>query len=297
MYSPMSTFSIVAYDPENEEYGVGVQSKFLAVGALVPFVHSQYGAIATQAKTNANYGIDGIGLLKKGLNAKEVLTELINNDDCRESRQIGVVDGLGLSCAFTGKSCLPWAGHKTGKNYSCQGNVLLGEIVIKEMAKAFERADGDLADRIVSALLAAQNAGGDRRGKQSASLLVKKKRDGLLGETDSYIDLRVDDHLSPIRELERLLELHRVLYAMNHRDKYFKFKGEVRYKLSEMLRDIGYLSVLKTSESLENVLGKFAEDENITKEPFIKNKISGEVVNKVVSMYYETELKHAKRLN
>jgi len=209
----LSTFSIVAYDPEAEEWGVTVQSKFLAVGPVVPWAQAKVGAIATQAYANTSYGPQGLELLRSGLSAQEALERLISEDEGREHRQVGIVDAEGRAAAFTGKECYAWAGHTVGEGYACQGNILAGEAVVASMAEAFLQTQGSLAERLIAALRAGQEAGGDRRGQQSAALLVVKEKGGYGGFTDHLIDLRVDDHPEPIEELARLLRLQQLYFG------------------------------------------------------------------------------------
>lgn len=200
----VNTFSIVAYDAESKEWGIGVASKYLAVGSVVPWAQPGVGAVATQAFVNARYGPDGLELLAKGKSAEEVVKELTEADRGRDFRQLGIVDAKGNPASFTGEKCSKWAGGKVGKNYCCQGNLLTGEEVVTEMAKAFEKANGPLAWRLMTALEAAEKAGGDRRGKQSAALYVVRARGGD-GGSDRAVDLRVDDHEDPLKELARIL--------------------------------------------------------------------------------------------
>ncbi|MEO0249829.1 MAG: DUF1028 domain-containing protein [candidate division WOR-3 bacterium] len=201
------TFSIVAFDPTTGDLGVAVASKFLAVGSVVPWAEAGVGAIATQAFGNTTYGPRGLALLKRKLTPEEVIQRLTREDKNREQRQVGIVDAKGRAATYTGKRCIPWAGGLTGKGYAVQGNILTGEEVVKAMAQAFERAKGELAERLLTALKAGEQAGGDSRGKQSAALLVVRKGGGYAGYNDRYVDLRVDDHPNPIPELERLLKL------------------------------------------------------------------------------------------
>jgi uncharacterized Ntn-hydrolase superfamily protein len=205
----VATYSIVACDLEAKEWGVGVSSRVKGVGNIVPWAKANVGAVATQAQTNRSYGPDGLALLTKGKTAEEVVQELTKADENAEVRQLGVVDGKGLAAAFTGKNCGKFAGHKIGKNYTCQGNILAGEAVVNDMAKAFEDAKGPLAWRLEAALEAAEKAGGDKRVKNkfnSAALLVVRENAGTLGKDDRLIDLRVDDHKEPLAELARLLQ-------------------------------------------------------------------------------------------
>jgi uncharacterized Ntn-hydrolase superfamily protein len=208
--SPQGTFSIVALDPENGDVGVAVQSRYFAVGAVVSWARAGVGAVATQAAGRAAYGPEILDLLARGLEPEEALERALDDDERRETRQLGVVDARGRAAAFTGKECNEWAGHVTGRAYAAQGNILAGERVVAEMARAFEGTGGALAERLVAALEAGQAAGGDRRGQQSAALVVERpggipeSREGI----DRIVDLRVDDHEEPIRELRRLLGLH-----------------------------------------------------------------------------------------
>lgn len=201
------TFSIVAFDPKTGDLGIAVASKVLAVGAIVPYAQAKVGAIATQAFANTTYGPRGLMLLKKGLTPQQALERLLKADKDRDYRQVGIVDAKGRIATYTGKKCLPWAGHVVGKGYAVQGNILAGEQVVKAMARAFEEAKGELAERLMAALEAGEAAGGDSRGKQSAALLVVREKGGYAGFDDRYIDLRVDDHPEPVKELRRLLTI------------------------------------------------------------------------------------------
>ncbi len=202
-----STFSIAAIDSKTGEIGVAVQSKFLAVGAVVPWAKAKVGAIATQAFANTTFGPDGLALLEKGVEPDEVLTKLLAADTGREQRQVGIVSASGLSANFTGKECNEWAGGLKGPGFCVQGNILASQAVVKAMARVFQETKGELAERLVAALEAGQEAGGDRRGQQSAALLVVREGWGYGGFNDRYRDLRVDDNKEPIAELRHLLVL------------------------------------------------------------------------------------------
>jgi uncharacterized Ntn-hydrolase superfamily protein len=210
---PISTFSIVAYDPESGDYGIAVQSRYFAVGEVVPHAAADTGAIATQARGNLQYGADGLKLLAQGMAADKVIEQLISTDPLRDERQVAIIDQRGIAASFTGKGCLPWAGERTGENYAVLGNLLTGPHVVDAMATAFETAPGDFATRLVYAIAAGQAAGGDARGRQSAALLVVRKNGGYLGLTDRYINLHVEDHPTPIRELARLLKIRQAQLA------------------------------------------------------------------------------------
>jgi uncharacterized Ntn-hydrolase superfamily protein len=204
------TFSIVARDPQTGELGIAVQSKFLAVGAVVPWAKAGAGAIATQSWANTSYGPRGLELLASGLSAQETLAQLIREDDGRASRQMGIIGIEGQPATFTGDQCFPWAGGQIGAHYTCQGNILAGKDTVLAMAHTFEQTNGQLCDRLVTALAAGQAAGGDSRGQQSAALLVVRLGGGYGGFNDRFIDLRVDDHPQPIHELQRILQLHKL---------------------------------------------------------------------------------------
>jgi uncharacterized Ntn-hydrolase superfamily protein len=203
----IATFSIVAFDPDTGDYGVAVQSRYFAVGEVVPHASAETGAIATQARGNLLYGVEGLKLLAEGMHANEVIAQLVKTDPLRSERQVGVVDQYGVGASYTGKDCLPWAGGRTGSNYAVQGNLLAGPQVVDAMATAFETSNADFASRLIQAIAAGQAAGGDARGRQSAALLVVRKNGGYLGLTDRYIDLHVEDDPTPIRELDRLLQI------------------------------------------------------------------------------------------
>ncbi|MDZ7850478.1 MAG: DUF1028 domain-containing protein [Halodesulfurarchaeum sp.] len=205
-----ATFSIVARDPEQEALGVAVQSKFVSVGSVVPFAAADAGAIATQSYANVAYGPDGLELLREGADAETVIEELTAADEDAESRQIGVVGTDGSVAAYTGEECLDHAGDRQGDQYTIQGNILEGPDTIEAMADAYETTDGGLPERLLAALEAGNEAGGDRRGEQSAAMYVVKPEGGYDGRNDRWIDVRVDDHESPIAELERVFRIYDV---------------------------------------------------------------------------------------
>jgi uncharacterized Ntn-hydrolase superfamily protein len=217
------TFSIVARDPQTGDLGVAVQSRYFGVGSVVPWAKAGVGAVATQSYAKLTYGPDGLRHMEDGAAAAEAIERVTKEDAKREIRQVAMVDAKGRVAAFTGKECIAWAGHKQGEGYSVQGNLLTGAEVIDAMAKAYEEARAnpasEFADWLVAALHAGQTAGGDKRGQQSAALLVVRERGGPHGETDRFIDLRVEDHARPIAELARLLELHKKFHPRGHRGK------------------------------------------------------------------------------
>ena len=211
----VSTFSIVARDSVTGELGVAVASRFFAVGSVVPWAKAGVGAVATQSFANTTFGWRGLELLEKGATADESLQILLRDDNDRERRQLGIVSAKGASATYTGKGCLAWAGGRNGPNFAIQGNILAGEAVVTEMEKAFLQTKGTLADKLYAALIAGDANGGDARGKQSAAMLVVKEGAGYGGFTDRAIDIRVDDHLEPFRELGRLLTYAQMNYAWN----------------------------------------------------------------------------------
>ena len=204
---PTSTYSIVGHDPKTGDLGVAVQSRFFGVAAVVPWVRGGVGAIATQSYANTSFGPRGLEFLRRGRDAQEVLDALVESDDRRERRQVGIVDAKGRAATYTGKGCFPWAGGRTGEGYAAQGNILVGQETVDAMAKAFVDAAGEeLAERLMRALEAGQRAGGDIRGRQSAAIQVVRKDSGY-GGNDRYVWLSVDDHPRPVAELRRLLNL------------------------------------------------------------------------------------------
>jgi uncharacterized Ntn-hydrolase superfamily protein len=207
-----STFSIVAVDRAAGEIGVAVQSKFLSVGAAVPFVRSGVGAVATQSFCNTTFGPRGLALLAEGKSPQETLDALLADDEGREDRQVGIVDRHGRSATFTGANCIAAAGGIAGADFAVQGNCLAADAVYEAMAATFRSSTGTLADRLVAVLAAAQAEGGDKRGQQSAALIIEKPQGGYAGFNDRYVDLRVDDHPRPIDELARILELHKLYF-------------------------------------------------------------------------------------
>ena len=236
----IATFSIVARDPNNGDLGVAVQSKFLAVGSVVSWARAGAGAVATQALANIGYGPDGLDLLASGLSAEETLRRLLAADPEREHRQIGVVDRDGGAAAHTGSACFEWAGHEIGDGFTCQGNILAGAEVVQAMAVRFRETHGELAERLVAALNAGQQAGGDRRGRQSAALYVARAGGSYGGLLDRYVDLRVDDHPDPIMELDRILRLHRFYLTRPAEDDLLPIDAVLAAEIQATLRDLGY---------------------------------------------------------
>jgi uncharacterized Ntn-hydrolase superfamily protein len=254
-----ATYSLVACDLEAREWGVAVQSKFPAVGAVVPWAKPEAGAVATQATANVSYGPRGLELLGEGVSADQVVERLIRADNGREHRQLGVVDAAGGAASYTGASCLPWAGGVTGEGYAAQGNILVSEATVTALSETFEETAGKaLPVRLLDALAAAQRAGGDRRGQQAAALYVVKKDSGYGASSDVLVDLRVDDHPAPVEELQRLWEIHDLLFGQTPDEQWLDVDDALADELRGRLGRLGY-----TQESLEEALTVWAGVENL----------------------------------
>jgi uncharacterized Ntn-hydrolase superfamily protein len=206
----VNTFSIVAYDSVNGDWGVAVASRYFSVGSVVPWAEAGVGAIATQANVNVGYGPRGLELLRQGLAAKEVLAKLLAEDQFppTDGRQVAIIDRNGNIAAYTGPNAPKWAGDRQGRNWTAQGNILVGPQVPEAMGKAFEATEGELAEKLFAALKAGDDAGGDSRGKQSASILVVRRGGGRNINNDRYVYINVDDNPQPIPELRRLLDMN-----------------------------------------------------------------------------------------
>lgn len=238
----VSTYSIVACDLETRDWGVAVQSKFLSVGAVVPHAAAEVGAVATQALANLSYGPAGLAALREGLSAEATVQRLTADDPDRDHRQVGIVDARGGSASFTGTSCLDWAGGVTGPCFAAQGNILVSATTVDALAATFAATPGrPLAERLLECLAAAQAAGGDRRGQQSASLHVVRDGAGYGGRSDQLVDLRVDDHPRPIRELERLYGIQQLLFGQTPREKWVPVDGALRAEMTTRLEALGYV--------------------------------------------------------
>ena len=259
----VATFSIVGADPKTGEIGVAVQSKFLAVGAVVPWAKANVGAVATQSWANTKYGPEGLELLEQGLSPEEVIAKLVTDDPGRNLRQVAVINAQGEASAFTGEECFDWAGHKIGKNHSAQGNILVSEETVSAMSKSFEQSTEPLAERLIKALAAAQHAGGDSRGKQSAAVYVLQEGAGYGGYNDVKVDLRVDDHPEPIDELLRLYELHKVFGEST--DEQLEIDGELFEEIKGHLVRRGFLDSAEHAgynETVKEALKTFTLREN-----------------------------------
>jgi uncharacterized Ntn-hydrolase superfamily protein len=263
------TFSIAACDLETGQWGVATQSKFLAVGSVVPWAEPHVGAVATQAYANPRYGPQGLELLRQGLSADEVVQRLTEADEGREHRQLGVVDAKSNGASYTGSECLDWAGGRTGTGYAAQGNILVSGETVDAIAETFESSSGPLAERLIDCLAAAQAAGGDSRGQQSAALLVVETDGGYAGLSDVVIDLRVDDHEGPIEELRRLYGIHQQLFGKTPSSDWIQVDDDVRAELRERLGKLGYESLTEWAgvENLEErVDGEDAVDPVVLEE-------------------------------
>jgi uncharacterized Ntn-hydrolase superfamily protein len=254
-----STYSIVGCDLERREWGIGVQSKFLAVGSVVPWAEAEVGAVATQALANVAYGPEGLALLRAGNSADDVVRSLTEADEGRDDRQLGAVDARGNAATYTGAKCLDWAGGVTGAGYAAQGNILVSEDTVSALARTFEETAGQaLAERLLDALAAAQAAGGDRRGQQSASLYVVRKDGGYGGTSDVVVDLRVDDHPTPIDELARLYAQHDLLFGQTPAEEWLDVDEQLALELRERLDRLGF-----EDENLAAAFRAWAGTENL----------------------------------
>lgn len=237
----VATYSIAACDLDAGQWGVATQSKYLAVGSVVPWAEPDVGAVATQAWVNPRYGPDGLALLRDGLSAEKAVAELTEADLGRAHRQLGIVDGEGRAASYTGERCIGWAGGRTGHGYAAQGNILVSGETVVAIAETFEATVGrPLAHRLLEALDAGQEAGGDSRGQQSAAILVVEKNAGQGGMSDTLVDLRVDDHERPLEELRRIYGLHDVLFGKTPRVEWITVDGELAAELHDRLAALGY---------------------------------------------------------
>jgi uncharacterized Ntn-hydrolase superfamily protein len=255
----VSTYSIAACDLERGEWGVGVQSKFLAAGSIVPWAEPGVGAVATQALANPRYGPDGLAYLRDGLSADETVVALVEADEGRDDRQVGIVDAQGRAATYTGKDCLDWAGGKSGPGYAAQGNILVSEETVAGLVQGFEAGPGrPLAERLLEALAAAQLAGGDRRGQQAAGLLVVQKEGGYGGMDDVLVDLRVDDHAEPVAELKRLYGMHQLLFGKTPAGEWLPVDEALAEELRGRLAALGYADA-----NLEKAFSEWTGTENL----------------------------------
>ena len=259
------TFSVVARDPTTGDLGVAVQSKFLAVGAAVIHAAGGVGAIATQARANLSYGPRGLTLLQAGATAALAVEALVGSDPLAERRQVGIVDASGRVAAHTGGGCSDWAGHLVGDGFSCQGNILVSRATLESMAATMsERLDLPLPERLVAALAVGQAAGGDARGQESAGLLVVRPGGGYGGQSDRLMDLRIDDHPSPIAELDRLVALHRRYFDRPSENELVRIDRTLGAEIAERLaRATGIAVDAEDPEALWTRLERWAGRENL----------------------------------
>ena len=254
----VATYSIVACDLVAGPWGVGTQSKFLAVGSVVPWAEANVGAVATQSYANPSYGPDGLRLLRDGLSAEDTVARLTEADEGRDQRQLGIVDGRGGAATYTGAGCHDWAGGRTGPCFAAQGNILVSVATVDALAEIFEATAGKpLAERLLDCLAAAQAAGGDKRGQQSAALLVVEENAGYAGLTDTLVDLRVDDHPRPIEELRRLFGIHQALFGRTPREEWVEVDAVLTAELRERLTQLGY------DEELSAAFARWSGSENL----------------------------------
>jgi uncharacterized Ntn-hydrolase superfamily protein len=268
-----SSPEVVAYDPAAGEWGIAVASKFLAVGAVVSWARAGAGAVATQSYANTSYGPKGLNLMEEGLSARETLERLLADDEDRSRRQVGLVDAQGRPATHTGEGCHAWTGGICGTHYAAQGNILVSSATVEAMARSFEGEEGELADRLVAALAAGEDAGGDRRGRQSAAVLVVRDRGGYAGFNDRYLDLRVDDDPQPIGRLQALVDLHHLFFQPPEPGEMVLIDGDVARDVQRILRWSGHYDgpitgayddatrrVLVTLIGQENFEERFDED-------------------------------------
>ena len=273
MARPVATYSLCACDLDAGQWGVVTQSKFLAVGSIVPWAEPGAGAIATQSFANWRYGPDGLALLRQGLTATEVVERLTSADDDREQRQLGIVDAHGGSATFTGSGCHGWAGGRNGHGYAAQGNILVSGETVDALVETFVATAGKpLADRLLGSLAAAQAAGGDRRGQQSAALLVVERNGGYAGLSDVLFDLRVDDHPQPIEELRRIYGIHQALFGTTPRDEWLPVDDALRAEIGERLAKAGHTNLADWA-AVENLEERLDGDDAI--DPVVLEALRG----------------------
>lgn len=274
------TFSIVGFDPETKELGIAVQSKFIGVGSVVPWAKAGVGAIATQAFANPAYGPDGLDLLGQGKTAQETIETLTANDEGKEDRQVGIIDSNGNAATFTGNRCYDWAGGRARKHYAAQGNILVSQETVDAMGDTFEQSTGSLAKRLLTALDAGQEAGGDSRGRQAAAIYIVKEKGGYLGVNDRYLDLRVDEHPDPIKELTRIYHLHQLYFGTTQSENILNIEGTVREQVVSNLSRLGFLETNDVDDgTLYEKFTSFLHVENFEGRELEKGKIDKEVLD------------------
>lgn len=280
------TFSIVARDPVSGDLGIAVQSKFPSVGSLVPWIATDAGVIATQALANLEYGRSGLKLLRSGATAQQTLNILLENDQGKEQRQVGIIDLNGNAVSFTGDECYNWAGGLTGEGVACQGNILVGKETVESMLNTYNETDGDLAEKLMCALEAGQEAGGDSRGQQSANLLVYRINGGYGGGTDVYIDVRVDDHPNATAELRRVFDIYSLTLLEREDPKEItKLSGQALASVGQKLEKLGYLeNVTENEEKILQALTQWFHMENFENKERKDNYIWNSVFNYLLRM-------------
>ncbi len=276
----VSTFSIVARDPETGDLGIAVQSKFLAVGAVVPWARAGVGAVATQARANVAWGPMGLDLLAQGMSAQDAMNKLTAEDDGAAERQAGMVDANGQAATFTGPDCMPWAGGSAGDGFCCQGNILVGPDVVAAMADAYRSGTEPFSHRLISTLEAGQAAGGDSRGMESSALLIVRAGGGYGGNNDRYIDLRVDDHPDPFSELRRILRLHEIYFGRGEPQLVPLDDDRVRL-IQKQLRGLGDLQGTHAGfdDATRTALEQFIGRENLEERPFSASEVDSIILD------------------
>jgi len=279
------TYSIIGFCPEREELGIAVQSKFIGVGSVVPWAKAGVGAVATQSYANPAYGPEGLALMEEGKSAEEALNILIEADQGRALRQVGIMDAKGRSATYTGEDCYDWAGGRKGKNCIAQGNILVSGETVDAMIDCFENTEGKLAYRLLRALDAGQAAGGDKRGKQSAAIYVVKEKGGYLEANDRLIDLRVDEHPDPIKELLRIYRLHQLYFAGPLAEDVLEIGTDLQAEISGYLRQLDFLTVENPGENdFYQALTSFIRVENFERRELEQGKIDQAILQYMKEM-------------
>lgn len=284
----ISTFSLVAYDPAGKAWGIAVASKFPAVGAVVPWARAGAGAVATQSYANTSFGPDGLELMEADMPAGEALHTLLEADEEKKVRQVGMVDASGHPASFTGEDCIPWAGGRCGEHYAMQGNLLTGEETLEAMEAAYLASTDPFPERLVAALLAADRAGGDRRGRQSAAVLVVKEDGGYGGYNDRWIDYRIDDHPDPVPQLQHLLKLHQLYFGKSDAEDQLPLEGDTLAQLLTILHEQDYLSeeITQYEEEARQALRRLVGNENFEDRTDLeKNRIDRPVFDYLVEKF------------
>ena len=284
---PVSTFSIVGYDPQTGEIGIAVQSKFLAAGSVVPWARAGLGAIAVQSWSNTDYVEPAFKMIAEGVHPEEIMGALTANDELRALRQVGIVDCSGRSATFSGNECMDWAGGICGPNFAAQGNILVSRATVEALAETFKSSEGDLSERLTLALANGQKAGGDRRGMQSAALYIAKAGGGYGGYGDRYVDIRVDDHQEPINELRRILRLWRLQFFKTKPGNVAPIEGDVKRFILRILEKEGYYAGPHGdwNSNMQNAFFAFSQMENFEEREAEDGYIDREVLEYLEGVY------------